>query len=112
MGVSPKQALQNSNFLTTHARHTKFSGWANMKKSFPKRGSPKLKLFNLLKWIHEIVVSNFQLSYLKQPLHFCTSASFKRCFSSAGLTVSELRMQLRGKHLEALNAMHCNKALL
>ena len=26
MGVSPKQTLQNSNFLTTHAGHMKFSG--------------------------------------------------------------------------------------
>ena len=30
-----------------------------MKKRFPKRGSPKLKLFNLLKWIHEMVVHKF-----------------------------------------------------
>ena len=54
MGVFPKRTLQNLNFLTTHAGHMKFSGWANMKKSFPKRGSPKLKLFN-----HEIVVPSF-----------------------------------------------------
>ena len=40
------------------------------------------------------------------------SASSEECFSSAGLTVSELRMQLSGEHLEALNVMHCNKALL
>ena len=51
MGVSAKRTLQNSNFLTTLAGHMKFSGWANMKKGFPKRGSPKLKFFNLLKWI-------------------------------------------------------------
>ena len=30
-----------------------------MKKSFAKRGSPKLKIFNLLKWMHEIVVHKF-----------------------------------------------------
>ena len=49
MGVCPKRTLQNPNFLTTHPRHMKFSGWANMKKRFPKRGSPKFKLFHLLK---------------------------------------------------------------
>ena len=45
--------------------------------------------------------------------HPCSapSASSERCFSSAGLTVSE-RMQQSGEHLEALNVMHCNKALL
>ena len=32
---------------------------ANMKKRVPKLGSPKLKLFNLLKWIHEMVVHKF-----------------------------------------------------
>ena len=58
MGVCLKRTLPNSNFLTTHAGHMKFSWWANMKKHFPKRGSPKLKLFNLLKWIHEMVVSS------------------------------------------------------
>ena len=40
------------------------------------------------------------------------SASSKICFSNAGLTVSELRMQLSGEHVEALNVMQCNKALL
>ena len=49
MGVCPKRALQNSNFLTTHAELMKFSERANIKKRFPKRGSPKLKLFNRLK---------------------------------------------------------------
>ena len=39
-------------------------------------------------------------------------ASSEKCFSSAGLTVSELRMQFSGEHLEALKVMHCNKALL
>ena len=55
-------------------------------------------------------IFNFPISsnhYIPAP-----SASFKRYFSSAGLTVSELRMQLSGKHLEALNVMHCNKLLL
>ena len=83
-----------------------------MKKSFPKQGSPKLKLLNLLKWIHEIVDQNFQLSYLKQPLISASSASSERCFSSAGLTVSELRMQRFGKYLEALIVIHCNRTLL
>ena len=32
MGVPLKQGYQNSNFLATHARHMKFSGYANMKK--------------------------------------------------------------------------------
>ena len=59
MGVFPKRTLQNSNFLTTHTGHMKFLGWANIKKRFTKRGSPKLKLFNLLKWIHEMVVHKF-----------------------------------------------------
>ena len=59
MGVCLKRTLPNSNFLTTHAGHMKFSWWANMKKHFPKRGSPKLKLFNLLKWIREMVVNKF-----------------------------------------------------
>ena len=31
-GVPLKQGSQNSNFLTTHARHMKISGYANMKK--------------------------------------------------------------------------------
>ena len=30
-----------------------------MKKSFSKWSSPKFKLFNLLKWIHEMVVHKF-----------------------------------------------------
>ena len=59
MGVCPKWTHQNSNFLTTHAGYMKFSWWADMKKRFPKRGFPKLKLFNLLKWIHEMVVNKF-----------------------------------------------------
>ena len=36
----------------------------------------------------------------------------KGCFSSAGLTVSELRIILSGEDLEALNVMHCNKVVL
>ena len=59
MGVCPKRTFQNSNFLTTHAEYMKFSGWTNMKKRFPERGSTKLKLFILLKWIHEMVVHKF-----------------------------------------------------
>ena len=62
---------------------------------------------------------NSQLPHLKQLASTClcipeTSASSERCFSSAGLTVSELRTQLSGEHLEVpvLNVMHCNKMLL
>ena len=47
----------------------------------------KFKLFNLLNFLTE------------------------RSVSSAGLTVSELRTQLRGEYLEALNVMLCNKGL-
>ena len=58
-----------------------------------------------------------QLPLLKQlaSKYLCipaTSAASERCFSSAGLTVSSLRTQLTGEHLEALNVLHCNKALL
>ena len=70
MGVCPKRALQNSNFLITHAGLIKFSGWANIKKRFPKRGSPKLKLFNLLKWIHEMVVHKFSTFLFKATFAF------------------------------------------
>ena len=47
--------------------------------------------------------------YLYIPV---TSASSERCFASAGLTVSGLRMQLCDDHLEALNVLHCYKVLL
>ena len=90
----------------------KFSGWANIKKRFPKRGSPKLKLFNLLKWMHEMVVHKFSTFLFKATFYSAPSASFERCFSSADLTVSELKIQLSGEHLKVLNVMHCNKALL
>ena len=82
MRVCPKRALQNSNFLTFVNRYMKW--WS----------------------------TNFQLSYLKQPLHPALSAFSERCFSRAGLIVSELKMQLSGEHLEALNVMLCNEALL
>ena len=64
-----------------------------------------------------MVVHKFQLPHLKQlaSKYLCipaTSASSERCFSSVGLTVSELRTQLSGEHLEALNVMHCNKVRL
>ena len=78
----------------------------------PKRGFPNIKLFNLLNGYMKRRSTNFQHSYSKQPLLPAPSAFSERCFSSAGLTVSELRMQLSGEHLEALNVMHCNKALL
>ena len=45
MRVSSKHALQNSNFLTTHAGLIKFSGEANMKKSFPQVGPSKIQTF-------------------------------------------------------------------
>ena len=107
MGVSPKRTLQNSNFLTTHAGHLKFSGYANIKKSFLKWGFPKLKLFN-----HGIKVPNFNFPIWSNLCISAPSASSERCFSSAGLTVRELRVQLSDEHLEALNVMKCNKALL
>ena len=58
-----------------------------------------------------------QLSYLmhlvSRYLSIPVTLSFsKRCFASAGLAISELRMQLSGKHLEALYVMHCNKVQL
>ena len=58
--------------------------------------------------------TNSQFSHLMQlaSKHLCipvTLASSERC---AGLTVSELETQLCGEHLEALNVMHCYKALL
>ena len=64
-----------------------------------------------------MVVHNSRFSHLMQlaSKYLCTpvtSASCERCFASAFLTVSELRTQLYGEHLEALNAMHCNKVLL
>ena len=58
MGVPVKRGRQNSNFLTTHARNMQFSGLANMKKSYPKRGPPKFLLFSLLSWTREMVVMN------------------------------------------------------
>ena len=95
----------------------KFSGYAIMKKSSPKRGPLKFKLLTFsaghMKWWS----ANPQLPHLKQRASKylrirTTSASFERCFSRAGLTVSKLRTQLRGEHLEALNVMHCSKVLL
>ena len=61
--------------------------------------------------------TNSQLSRLNQltSKYFyipATSASYEWCFSSAGLTESELRTQLRGERLEALNVMYYNKVLL
>ena len=87
-----------------------------MKKSFPELGPPKFKLFNLLSWTHEMVDHKFSF-HLRQlaSKYFCipaASASSERCFSSACMTVSELRTQLSSEHLEALNAMPCNKVLL
>ena len=84
-----------------------------MIKSFPKRSSPKFKLLNLLKRIHEMVVHKFSTFPFEATFAFLQpSASSERCFSSTGLTVSELKMQSSDEHLEALNVMHCNKALL
>ena len=64
-----------------------------------------------------MVVLKFQLPHLQQlaskyPCIPATLTSSERSFSSAGLTVSELRMQLSGEHLEALNVIHCNKLLV
>ena len=58
MRGSPKRGRQNSNFLTTHTRHMKFSGEANNRKVPPKRGSPKFKVFNLLSCTHGIRVKS------------------------------------------------------
>nr|XP_039255510.1 E3 SUMO-protein ligase ZBED1-like [Styela clava] len=41
-----------------------------------------------------------------------TSAPAERVFSSAGLTIGKLRTRLTGKHVEALNFLHCNQDLL
>ena len=66
-----------------------------------ERWSTKTQQFPLLKQLAS--------KYLCIP---ATSASSERSFSSAGLTASNLRTQLTGEHLEALNVLHCNKALL
>ena len=82
-----------------------------MKKSFPQMGPSKIQTFNVLSCTHEMMV---QLPHLKQLVHFCNVQllSFKRCFSNASLTASELRSQLSGEHSEALNVMHCDEVLL
>ena len=84
-------------------------------KSFPQTGLSKIQTFKAghIKWWS----TNSQLPHLKQldSKYLCipaTSASSEWCFSSAGLTMSELKTQLSGEHFEALNVMHCNKALL
>ena len=41
-----------------------------MKKSFLKWGSPKFKLFNLLKWKHEMVVQKFSTYPFEATLAF------------------------------------------
>ena len=56
-----------------------------------------------------MVIHKLSTFYLKPPLHPAPSAFSEKCFSSEGFTVSELRMQLSGEHLEALNVMRCNK---
>ena len=71
---SPNRTLQNLNFLTFQARHIKW--WYT--------NSQLLHLKQL--------ASN----YLRIPAKL---TSFKRCFASAGLTVSELRTQLSGEQL-------------
>ena len=95
--------------LTTHARLTKFPEKANMKKVSLKRGPPKFKFLNLLSWTHEMVVhkfsaSPFEAACFKMLLHSCNITFFRKVFlHSAGLAVNELRKQLRGEYLEALN---------
>ena len=91
MGVFPKRALQNANFLTTHAGRMKFSGWANIKKRFPKRGSPKLKLFKLLKWIHEMVVHKFSTFLSEATLHFCTISFFRKVLLQCRLDCERIK---------------------
>ena len=48
MGVPLKRDHQNSNFFTTHARHMKFSGYANTKKKYnlTKFGGTNMKKFS------------------------------------------------------------------
>ena len=85
-----------------------------MKKSFSQSGPSKNQTFQaeyMKRWS-----TNSQLPHLKQlaSKYLCipaTSASSERCFSSAGLTVSEFRTQRSGEHLQALNVMPCNKVL-
>ena len=85
-----------------------------MKKD-PPNGA--LQNSNFLSWPREMVVhkfstSSFEATFFKIPLHSCyISYTSERCFSSAGLTASELRTQLSGEHLKPLNVMHCNKVL-
>ena len=55
--------------------------------------------------VHKFSISAFEATYYKYLCTPATSASSERCFSSAGFTVSELRTQLSGEHLEALNVM-------
>ena len=86
MGI-PKRGLQNLIFLIFSAEHVKW--WS----------------------------TNSPLPHLKQIAlkYLCisaTSASSEWCFSSADLTVSELRTQLSGERLKALNVMPCYKVLL
>ena len=72
------------------------------------------KINNSLEWWS---TKTQQFPFLKQlaSKYLCipaTSASSERSFSSVGLAASNLRTQLTGEHLEALNVLHCNKALL
>ena len=63
--------------------------------------------------VHILPTSSLEATSFKIPLHSCNIlASSEWCFSSAGLTVSKLRTQLRGEHLQVLNVMHCNNVLL
>lgn len=41
-----------------------------------------------------------------------TSASSERTFSSAGLSVSKLRLRLSGKHVNEINFLHCNSFII
>ena len=63
--------------------------------------------------VHKFSTFPFEATFFKiLCVPATSSASSERCFSSAGLTASELRTQLSGEHLEALKVMHCIKVLL
>ena len=83
----PNEALRNSNFLTFQAGHVK---WWSTNSQLP-------------------CLKQLASKYFRIP---ATSFFSERCFSTLGLTVSELRTQLGGEHVEASNVMHCNKVLL
>nr|XP_039259393.1 zinc finger BED domain-containing protein 4-like isoform X1 [Styela clava] len=55
------------------------------------------------------LLKRMAVKYLSVP---ATSAASERAFSSAGLTVSQLRSRLTSAHVNELNFLYCNKKLL